>query len=299
MDLRQLEKIKKLAIVALFVDDDLMDTLVLKGGNALDIVYKIAPRASIDLDLSIESEFDSHEIDSIRFRIEQALRRIFNENGYEVFDVTLVEKPETAGFSAPAFWGGYQIEFKVIGREQYSTKSENIEDLRRNAEILGPGNRRKLRIDISKCEYCDHKAQADLDGYTIYVYPPEMIALEKLRAICQQTEEYCVTIGKSHYEARARDFFDIHTVLEHFKIDLTTPQNLDLMKRIFKAKEVSLELISLVSNSREFHRPDFKAVENTVKPEVTIKDFDYYFDYVLRQCELLAQAFGIKQTPST
>lgn len=82
MDFERLEKIKSLAIIALFVDDDLMDTFALKGGNALDIVYKITPRASIDLDLSIESDFDSAEIDSIRLRIEQALRRIFNENGF-------------------------------------------------------------------------------------------------------------------------------------------------------------------------------------------------------------------------
>lgn len=299
MDLEQLERIKRLAIIALFVDDDLMDILVLKGGNALDIVYRIAARASLDLDLSIESEFDAGEIESIRYRIERALGRIFKENGYEVFDVTLVERPDVVGPGTPPFWGGYQLEFKLIDKEEYSRRAANIQDLRRNAEVVGPNNRRKLRVDISKCEYCAPKTQADLDGYTVYVYPPEMIVLEKLRAICQQTEKYCKIIGKSHREGRARDFFDIHTVIDHFGIDLTAPQNIDLVRRVFAAKNVPIDLISTVSDSREFHRQDFKAVEDTVKPRVKIKDFDYYFDYVVRQCELLAQALGIKQPPST
>jgi hypothetical protein len=294
MDFEQLERIKKLAIISLFLDDDLMDTLVLKGGNALDIVYKIAPRASIDLDLSIESEFDPTEIDSIRSRIELALHRIFNENGYEVFDVILTERPEVIDPKTPTFWGGYLLEFKVISIEKYSEKNADIQDLRRNAEIVGPDNRRKLRVDISKREYCTLKNRVELDGYTVYVYPPELIVLEKLRAICQQTERYCKTIGKSHHEGRARDFFDIYTVVEHFGIDITAPQNIDLVRRVFAAKDVPLDLIATISDSREFHRNDFKSVENTVKPKVKIKDFDYYFDYVLKQCKLLAQALGIK-----
>ncbi len=294
MDFDQLERIKKLTIIALFMDDDLMDTLVLKGGNALDIVYKIAQRASIDLDLSIENEFDSTEIDSVRSRIEKALMRVFNENGYDIFDVRLAETPDVVSPDDPPFWGGYQLEFKVISREKYSHKAANIHDLRRNAEIVGPHNRRKLRVDISKHEYCARKTQVDLDGYTVYVYPPEMIVLEKLRAICQQTEEYCKTIGKSHREGRARDFFDIHTVLEHFRINLTASQNIDLVRRVFAAKKVPLDLISKISLSREFHRSDFKAVENTVKPKVKIRDYDYYFDFVVGQCRLLAQALGIE-----
>ena len=49
----QLERIKKLSIIAMFSDDYLMDILVLKGGNAIDIIYGIASRASLDLDLSL------------------------------------------------------------------------------------------------------------------------------------------------------------------------------------------------------------------------------------------------------
>ena len=88
-----------------------------------------------------------------------------------------MERPDEVGKDTPPFWGGYQLEFKVISIEKYSERAANIQDLRRNAEIVGPHNRRKLRVDISKCEYCANKTQFDLDGYTIYVYSPEMIVL--------------------------------------------------------------------------------------------------------------------------
>jgi hypothetical protein len=35
------ERIKSIALTALFSDDDLMEMLVLKGGNALNLIYKI------------------------------------------------------------------------------------------------------------------------------------------------------------------------------------------------------------------------------------------------------------------
>lgn len=211
-----------------------------------------------------------------------------------MFDVRLAERPEVRCPDTPDFWGGYQLEFKIVSRDEYSEKVKDIRDLRRNAQVVGPRNRKKLRVDISKCEYCAPKIPHDLDGYTVYVYPPEMIALEKFRAICQQTQEYCDAIGKSHREGRARDFFDIYTIVEHFGIDLAAPQNTDLMRRVFAAKDVPLDLISTVSDSREFHRTDFIAVESTVKPQMKIRDFDFYFDYVVRQCELLVQALGIE-----
>jgi len=48
-----IDEIRKLAIIALFSDDDLMDTLVLKGGNALTFAYNVSNRASIDVDVSM------------------------------------------------------------------------------------------------------------------------------------------------------------------------------------------------------------------------------------------------------
>ena len=48
----RIRQIKKIALAAMFADDVLMEKLVLKGGNLLDLVYNISVRASIDLDLS-------------------------------------------------------------------------------------------------------------------------------------------------------------------------------------------------------------------------------------------------------
>jgi len=63
------ERIKKLVIIAMFSDDDLMDILVLKGGNAIDTIHNIALRSSIDVDFSIENEFSKDELEAIGQKI--------------------------------------------------------------------------------------------------------------------------------------------------------------------------------------------------------------------------------------
>lgn len=45
-----LDRIKILAVQAMFSDDDLLEQLVLKGGNAMALVHQISARASVDLD---------------------------------------------------------------------------------------------------------------------------------------------------------------------------------------------------------------------------------------------------------
>jgi len=56
-----LEGVRRRILIALFSDDELMDTLVLKGGNALALIYKVGSRASIDMDFSIQSAFSDVE----------------------------------------------------------------------------------------------------------------------------------------------------------------------------------------------------------------------------------------------
>jgi len=288
----QLERIKKLAIIAMFSDDDLMDILVLKGGNAIDIVYGIASRSSLDLDFSIATEFNRVEMSLMKSRFEKALNRVFDEAGYRVFDINFGERPEDSGPDVPPFWGGYRLEYKLIDKIKYAELENDVQRLRISAVDVGSGARKTYRIEISKWEYCDGKNAEELDDYTVYVYTPTMIVFEKLRAICQQMPEYSKFLGKSYETARARDFFDIHTVVEHFNINLTTSENLNLLKDIFKAKEVPVNLIGKIKEFREYHRPDFISVENTVKPNIRIKDFDYYFDYVINKCNELLEALG-------
>ncbi len=284
----RIRRIKQLAIVAMFADDVLMQQLVLKGGNALDMVYHVASRASIDLDFSIEKDFDSPT--SMCSRIRKSLQRIFNEEGYKVFDITFNDRPEPHSPEAPPFWGGYTIEFKVIEEAKYNSLAQDLDSMRRSAQVIGPANRKKFTIQISKWEYCGLKRQVELNDYMVYVYSPEMIIFEKLRAICQQMPEYIQTIGSSHQTARARDFFDIYCVIGHFEIELTSTDNISLLKDVFAAKSVPLKLIERIRDYKEFHRPDFLSVESTVKPKVKLRSFDFYFQYVVDQCQKLSEA---------
>ena len=44
------DEIRRHTIVALFSDDALLEGLVLKGGNAISLIYGFGNRASLDLD---------------------------------------------------------------------------------------------------------------------------------------------------------------------------------------------------------------------------------------------------------
>ena len=282
-----IELIKRLAIISMFSDDDLMDLLVLKGGNALDIVHNIALRSSKDVDFSIENEFSQKDEPIIEEKIRKILKETFSTEGFEVFDIKLEERPLRVSKEMAKFWGGYQIKFKIIESEKYKALKEDRDALRRNATVTGPQNKRIFTIDISKFEYCKNKEEYDLDGYTIYVYTPQMILFEKIRAICQQMPEYGEIVVNPSQSARARDFFDIYTIFENFKIDLKSKESIEILKNIFRSKRVPLSFIRKIENYREFHRPDFASVKDTVKTIEELKDFDFYFEYVVAKLKQL------------
>lgn len=148
--------------------------------------------------------------------------------------------------------------------------------------MIGPDNQRTFKIQISKHEHCEGKRKVELNNYTIYVYTPEMLAIEKLRAICQQMTEYT---KRGHPTPRARDFYDIHSILTATGIRLSSSENLHLVADIFRAKEVGIELIGRIPEYREFHRPDWPSVRVSVTGE--LKEYDFYFDYLLGQTKLL------------
>ena len=279
-----LERIKRLAIVAMFSDDDLLERLVLKGGNLLDVVYGISTRASVDVDFSIDGEFDA--VETLREKVSHTLLSTFAEAGYVAFDINVREVPPYLSDDVRDFWGGYQVDFKIIEKARHETLKGNIEALRRNARSVGKRGSTKFAIEISKHEYCRPKQADSLEGYTIYCYSPEMVVSEKLRAICQQMPEY-VAVVKSHPSARARDFIDIHTMGEHFVIDWKSDRFTRIVKEMFAVKRVPLRLIGVIGEYREYHRPDFAGVTSTVKPGVELKEFDYYFDHVVGKCREL------------
>ncbi|MDO8414444.1 MAG: nucleotidyl transferase AbiEii/AbiGii toxin family protein [Gallionellaceae bacterium] len=284
-ELPLLEQIKRVGVMAMFADDELFDHLVLKGGNALDLIHRLSSRASVDLDFSMQHDFPEG-VESFCGRVERTLIKTYRQHGYEVFDVKMEEKPKTMSEDMGDFWGGYAVEFKLIESDKFEKLSGNIAELRKYALKIGQGQ--KFLIDISRFEYTLGKQEADLDGYRIYVYSPQMIVCEKLRAICQQMPEYGPVIKRARAGSpRARDFLDIHILVDALKLDISTDENKFLLTEIFKAKRVPLPFLGLIKNYREFHKLDFPAVTATVKVGMKIEPFDFYFDFVLNQVDQL------------
>jgi selenophosphate synthetase-related protein len=114
-----------------------------------------------------------------------------------------------------------------------------------------------------------------------------MIAIEKLRAICQQMPEYEL---RPYAKPRARDFYDIRTIIKAGNIDIAAPENIELVKHIFEAKEVPLNLLGKIKDTRDFHVADWEAVKQSTSGE--IEEFDFYFDYVVREVNKL-KAVGV------
>jgi hypothetical protein len=274
-----LEEIKRVAVTAMFADDELFDHLVLKGGNALNLIHRLGTRASIDLDFSMQHDWPEG-VDEFSARVGRTLNKTFRLNGYEVFDVKMEEKPKTISADMADFWGGYAVEFKLIPLALYEKHATDIDELRKHAVMLGQG--KKFLIDVSRFEYTYGKQEADLDGYRIYVYSPQMIVCEKLRAICQQMPEYGPVIKRSRPgTARARDFVDIHVLMTNLCIDITSEQTMETLSGMFQVKKVPLAFLGRIEAYREFHRADFPAVLATVNADTKLEKFDFYFEFVL------------------
>jgi hypothetical protein len=144
------------------------------------------------------------------------------------------------------------------------------------------GQGKKFLIDISRFEYTLGKQEADLEGFSIYVYSPQMIVCEKLRAICQQMPEYGPIIKRDRAGSpRARDFIDIHVLVTALAIDVASPANQELLTEMFNVKRVPLNFLGKIETQRGFHATDFPAVQATVKPGTQLQDFDFYFQFVL------------------
>lgn len=285
MELDDLERIKILAVVSLFTDDGLMEQLVLKGGNALDLIYQVSSRASIDVDLSLESQIS--DFPSFTRRVAQALSNTFAEHGYHVFDVTVDEVPSALSEDVKDFWGGYKIEFKLAKNDVRTRYRSDLSNLRRNSEVLGPAQRRKFKIDISKHEYCLPKRAVVLLGYPVFVYSPELLVIEKLRALCQQLPEYASIIPNPNRRPRARDFVDIHALVEKLQLDFCTGECKDILNGVFEAKRVPVDWLLRIREYRDYHEDDFPSVMATAHTGVQLLDFGSYFDYVVSLGESL------------
>lgn len=287
MDINLVQKIKHLAIIALASDDALVETLVLKGGNAIELAYQprrgATSRTSFDLDYSIDDgDFDEDEA-SIAQRIAHTLTQTFLEHDFIVLDYKFLSKPRRIENQLADFWGGYKVEFKVIGRGLYEAFKANPDTLRRRAVELHPNHSPVFELEFSKFEYIGRKVPIDVDGYKIYVYTPEMIVFEKLRAICQQLPFYKEVIPSFTARARARDFYDIHLIMEMYAIQPDTMEHKLLIQRIFEAKKVPLWYISAIKDFSALHVDDWQSVRDTLPPHEKLYDFDFYFDFLVQK----------------
>jgi hypothetical protein len=228
--------------------------------------------------------------------LEDAKNRIFNSlksrlaaSGYVVFDESFAPRPSKIRAGQSPRWGGYVVEFKLTDKATFDKYKDNWAKLQQISMPIDSSQGRKFKIDISKFEFVEPKEETELDDYTIYVYSLPMMVIEKLRAICQQLPEY---EQRGYSTPRARDFYDIHTIMVAGKIDIDTPENVELVKDIFEAKEVPLTFLEKIhlKETRDFHFVDWEAVKQSTTGE--IEEFDFYFDYVVQMTGQL-KAVGI------
>jgi len=283
-----IEKIKRLALISIFSNDYLMAHLVLKGGNAINMIYGFSGRASLDIDFSMSGEFAKEELPSITNRFKNTLKETFAMEDLSVFDIKFIEKPAEISDDMKEFWGGYSLTFKVTSKELADKHGDNI-DLLRTTAIPIQKNKKVFKIDISRHEFCGPKHKELFEGYAISVYIQDMIVIEKLRSLCQKMKEYEKLVKHSTHRnsGRARDFYDIYILTKDKTIDLTTEANRELLKESFKAKRVPLSLLNNLSDYKEQHKQDYPSLRATINADNELKDFDFYFDYVLDLVEEL------------
>ena len=284
----ELIEIRRTILTAIAADDYLVQLLVLKGGNALELVHHIGSRASVDLDFSIATDFDDPA--EAERRLSSSLVDRFDAAGYHLFDFSFGPRPTGRTRGTP--WGGYSAYFKLIDHELRASLKGALDDMRVQAEAVGPSQQRKFKIEISAFEYVKGRIETEVDHYTCYVYSLDMIVAEKLRALCQQTPGYG---RRAHPTARPRDFYDIVAAITEGGVSFANHSFQELVVEMFRTKEVELELMATIDDQREFHREEWPSVQNAV--DRRLRDFDYYFDYVIEEIRIL-EALWVEDSPT-
>ncbi len=267
----RLVEYRRAVIRAIAADDELSKVLVLKGGNALRLVHDLGARTSQDVDYSLESDFA--DAGAAREQLRIALEQEFLRLKLHVVDYKFAHKPKHVGVARA---GGYIVTFKLATRDLRERHAKRPDRLSAEAEVVSPGQGRMMEIEISKNEFCGTMNECDVDGLLVRVCAPELIAVEKLRALCQQMPEYSKRRNKA---PRARDFYDIHAIVSAGEVDFRDPDIHELVRASFEVKEVPLTLLARISNGREFHRAGWPEVEGSVSG--ALLSYDVYFDFVV------------------
>ena len=120
-----------------------------------------------------------------------------------------------------------------------------------------------------------------------------MILIEKIRALCQSMPKYREIVKSARPKKRARDFYDIWIICQHFKnLSLTE----DLFQSIFAAKRVPLNYLDNFEILREQNREDWEVVRQTISNDEETEDYDYYFDFVKNLIEPFINREGKKDS---
>lgn len=288
---RDLEWLRRQFVIALAADDELFELLVLKGGNALTLVHGIGMRASLDLDYSLAAE--ARDDAALGRRLEGALGKHLASRSLTLFDWKFGPRPQNPRDEQSRLWGGYLAEFKVIETDLWKELGGDLEQARNRAWGItsGGGASRKFRVELSRNEMCQGASEKEVgEGFTVRVYTPTMIAVEKLRSLCQQMPEY-----STKRKARGRDFYDIHAVVSEASVNLTSPANMELIRAVFAAKDVPLELLGRIESDLSFHEGEWDDVTNAL-PTGIPTDFEFYTNFVMRIVRQL-ESLWVEDTP--
>ncbi len=72
-------------------------------------------------------------MDDIKSRIRRCLETAFCQYNFLVFDFDMREVPPVISSDMRDFWGGYEIEFRIIDTANYERLKDRPEALRRQA----------------------------------------------------------------------------------------------------------------------------------------------------------------------
>lgn len=221
----------------------------------------------------MEREFSEKDFDRLTRVFGELLNNEFAQIGLVAYDVKFIQKPRSG--SIPE-WKGYMLEFKLIEKEKFDQFGEDIGAIRRNSIKVNDQSTR-YTVDISSYEYVDGAVNKDIDGLILRVYTPEMILIEKVRALCQTMDKYKDIVNSARPKERARDLYDIWMITQHFtQLNLTD----DLFRNIFGAKRVPLSFLKDFEDLRERNRANWDVVKQTINSDQKLQDYDYYFDFV-------------------
>ena len=76
------EKVCRLTDILDFIESDLSDSLVLKGGTAINLTIFDLPRLSVDIDLDYNNNVSREDMLSNRKRIDDHIKRFMTDSGY-------------------------------------------------------------------------------------------------------------------------------------------------------------------------------------------------------------------------